>query len=336
MVSIRFALNPSRKLLNPAECGSLLAVFCEFKMLSQLTSKPGRVFTRQQVIERIWEEYRIITPKTNASSSSFFVLRNYPYNIMRNIKLTIEYDGTNYQGWQIQPNVPTIQDTIQKALAKITKIEVNLIGAGRTDAGVHAKGQVANFHTESKMPTPAFQKALNSVLPGDIVMLKSEEVSHDFHARYSAISRIYKYTILNSDCPSVFIRNLAYFLPNKLDVVKMAQMCKILVGTHDFSSFQRTGSSRKNPVCTVKDARCWVEECYASHLNTDKVRLVCIQFEADSFLRGMVRAIVGTLLKLNSEETAVSKMTEILRTRDRSAAGASAPAHGLSLMEVRY
>lgn len=255
---------------------------------------------------------------------------------MRNIKLTIEYDGTNYQGWQIQPNAPTIQGTIQNALAKITKGEVNLIGAGRTDAGVHAKGQVANFHTGVKMPTSAFQKALNSVLPGDIVILKSEEVSPDFHARFSAISRIYQYTILNSDCPSAFMRNLAYFHPHKLDVAQMAQMGEMLVGTRNFSSFQRTGSSRKNPICTVKDARCWAEECYASHLNTDKAPLVCFHIEADSFLRGMVRAIVGTLLKLNSEETATSKITEILQACDRSVAGTSAPAHGLCLREVRY
>jgi len=255
---------------------------------------------------------------------------------MRNIKLTIEYDGTNYHGWQIQPNVPTIQGVIQDALTKITKAQVNLVGAGRTDVGVHAKGQVANFQTESRMPTLAFKKALNSVLPKDIVMLKSEEVLCDFHARYSAACRIYKYTILNSDCPSAFIRNFAYFLPHKLNVSKMARMCKILVGKHDFSSFQRTGSSRKNPVCTVKDAQCWTEERCVSHFTTNKMRLVCFQIEADSFLRGMVRAIVGTLLKLNSEETATAQMTEILQTRNRSTAGASAPAHGLCLMEVRY
>lgn len=260
---------------------------------------------------------------------------------MRNIKLTIEYDGTNYRGWQIQPNVPTVQGVIQGALAKITKTEVNLIGAGRTDAGVHAKGQVTNFHTESKMPTLAFQKALNSVLPDDIVILKSEEASHDFHSRYSAISRIYKYTILNSDCPAAFMRNFTCFLPHKLDVSKMAQMCEILVGTHDFSSFQRTGSSRKNPVCTVKDARSWATAIESalrpdSRLTTTEMRLVYVQIEADSFLRGMVRAIVGTLLKLDSEETATAKMTEILKACDRSVAGASAPAHGLCLMEVRY
>jgi len=272
--------------------------------------------------------------------------------IMRNIKLTIEYDGTNYHGWQIQPNVLTIQGVIQDALMKITKAQVNLIGAGRTDTGVHAKGQVANFQTESRMPTLAFQKALNSVLPKDIVILKSEEVSCDFHARYSAISRIYKYTILNSDCPSAFMRNFAYFLPRKLNVSKMAQLCEILVGKHDFSSFQRIGSSRKNPVCTVKNARCWATATemarattqgnpYGECLATNEMRFVYFQIEADSFLRGMVRAIVGTLLKLcrhrgTTLQTAIAQMTEILKSRDRSAAGASVPAHGLCLIEVRY
>ena len=161
--------------------------------------------------------------------------------LMRNIKLTIEYEGTNYHGWQIQQNALSIQQIIQDALSKITKSEVTLIGAGRTDAGVHASGQVANFHTDSRIPPDAFQRALNSTLPKDIVILKAEEVDDSFHSRYSAISRVYRYTILNRTYPSAFARNFAYFIPHQLNVSNMAAMCEILVGTMDFSSFQRTG-----------------------------------------------------------------------------------------------
>ena len=273
---------------------------------------------------------------------------------MRNIKITIEYEGTNYHGWQIQSNALSIQQVIQDALSKITKSEINLIGAGRTDAGVHASGQVANFHTDSKMPPDAFQRALNSTLPKDIVILKAEEVDDTFHSRYSAISRVYKYTILNRAYPSALVRNFAYFIPYRLvnsrrvasrkpsgrtggqgpplpyaelqlNVLNMAAMCEILVGMMDFSSFQRTGSSRKNPICTMREARCWREGDF-----------VYMQFEADSFLRGMVRAIVSTLLKLNQKTDVIVQLQEILDLHDRSAAGQSAPAHGLCLMEVKY
>ena len=132
--------------------------------------------------------------------------------MMRNIKITIEYDGTNYHGWQIQPNAITIQAAVQEALAKITKTQTQIIGAGRTDTGVHAAGQVANFHTRSQMlPLIAFQKALNATLPRDIVIIDVEEVPPDFHARFSAVSRTYRYTVLNRTYPSALLRNNAYF-----------------------------------------------------------------------------------------------------------------------------
>ena len=244
---------------------------------------------------------------------------------MRNIKLIIEYEGTNYHGWQIQSNALSIQQVIQDALSKITKSEVTLIGAGRTDTGVHASGQVANFHTDAKMLPDAFQRALNSILPKDIVILRAEEVDDTFHSRYSAISRVYKYTILNRAYPSALVRNLAYFIPYELNVSNMSVMCQNLIGTMDFSSFQRTGSSRNNPVCTMREARCWREEDF-----------IYMQFEADSFLRGMIRAIVGTLLKLNQKTNAIAHLQKILDLRARSAAGKSAPPHGLCLMEVKY
>ena len=244
---------------------------------------------------------------------------------MRNIKVTIEYDGTNYHGWQIQPNAITVQAAIQDALAKITKAQTQIIGAGRTDTGVHAAGQVANFHTLSQMPPIAFQKALNATLPRDIVITDVEEVPPDFHARFSAVSRTYRYTILNRTYPSALLRNNAYFFPEPIDVQGADTACRSLVGVRDFSSFQRSGSERIKPICEIYECRCWQEG-----------DLVYFEIEADAFLRGMVRAIVGTILKLHDEENRVNQLLQILDARDRSAAGASAPPHGLSLLSIKY
>ena len=244
---------------------------------------------------------------------------------MRNIKLTIEYDGTNYHGWQIQPNVITIQKVIQDALTKLTKTRTQITGAGRTDSGVHAAGQVANFSTPARMPLIAFQKGLNAVLPQDIVIIDVEEVPSDFHSRFSATSRTYRYTVLNRAYPSAFLRNRAYFFPPPLDVRHVDAICKALVSKRDFSSFQRMGSDRINPVCEIYESLCW-----------RKGPLVDFEIEADSFLRGMVRAIVGTILKLHDSPNSVAQLDEILDACDRSAAGISAPAHGLSLIGVKY
>ena len=244
---------------------------------------------------------------------------------MRNIKLTIEYDGTNYHGWQIQPNAITIQAAIQDALAKITKTQTQIIGAGRTDTGVHAAGQVANFRTRSQIPPISFQKALNATLPRDIVIINVEEVSPDFHARFSAVSRTYRYTILNRTYPSALLRNSTYFFPKPIDVQGGNAACRSLVGKWDFSSFQRSGSERLNPICEIYECQCWQEQ-----------DLVYFEVEADAFLRGMVRAMVGTILKLRDREDAVNQLRKILDARDRSAAEGSAPPHGLSLLRIKY
>jgi tRNA pseudouridine38-40 synthase len=175
------------------------------------------------------------------------------------------------------------------------------------------------------MPLTAFQKGLNSILPRDIVILNVEEVPPDFHARFSATSRTYRYTILNREYPSAFLRNSTYFYPRPLNVQGVDALCRALVGAQDFSSFQRTGSERVNPVCEIYESRCWREG-----------ELVYFEIEADSFLRGMVRAIIGTVLKLHERENAVNQLDAILEARDRAAAGASAPAHGLSLIRVKY
>ena len=244
---------------------------------------------------------------------------------MRNIKLVLEYDGTNYHGWQTQPNLPTIQGTIEETLAKLTKTPIQIIGAGRTDTGVHAEGQVANFHTDSQIPIVAFQKGLNAILPRDIVVCSATEVSTEFHARFSATSRRYRYTILNRKYPTALLRQTSYFFSTEIDVSRTNDLCQMLVGKHDFSSFQKVGSDRINPVCEIYEVSCWKNDPY-----------VYFEIEADSFLRGMVRAIVGTILKCMRDDGADAELHRILAAKDRAAAGTSVPAHGLSLIKVKY
>ena len=244
---------------------------------------------------------------------------------MRNIKLVLEYDGTNYYGWQIQPNLPTIQGTLEDALAKLTKTPIQIIGAGRTDGGVHAEGQVANFQTTAKMPVIAFQKGLNATLPRDIVVCAAAEVRADFHSRFSATRRRYRYTILNRGYPSALSRQTSYFFPKEMDISGLNHLCQTLIGKADFSSFQKTGSDRINPVCEIYEAHWWEKEPY-----------IYFEIEADSFLRGMVRAIVGTLLKYMKCQDANVQLRSILEAKNRNAAGPSVPAHGLSLISVKY
>lgn len=249
---------------------------------------------------------------------------------MRNIKLILEYDGTNYHGWQTQPELPTIQDTVEDALTQLTKTPIKIVGAGRTDAGVHAEGQVANFLTELSIPTMAFQKGLNTFLPRDIVVSDVDEVSTDFHARFSAKSRRYRYTILNRDYPSALKRNTAYFYATLVDIESLEAICRSIQGNWDFSSFQKTGSDRLNPNCEVFNASCCKIDDY-----------VYLEIEADSFLRGMVRAFVGTALKCTKDvngnvDEACVLFQQVLEAKDRAMAGPSAPAHGLSLINVKY
>lgn len=244
---------------------------------------------------------------------------------MRNIKLVLEYDGTHYYGWQTQPNLPTIQGTIEGALEKLTKTPIQIIGAGRTDSGVHAAGQVANFRTSSQIPLIAFQKGLNATLPRDIVVCSATEVSTDFHARFSATSRRYRYTILNREYPSALSRQTSYFFPEEIDIARINDLCQMLIGKRDFSSFQKVGSDRLNPVCEIYELHWWKKELY-----------VYFEVEADSFLRGMVRAITGTVLKCMKYQDADTQLLRILEAKDRSVAGMSVPAHGLSLISVKY
>jgi len=259
---------------------------------------------------------------------------------MRNVKLIIEYDGTAYHGWQIQPELTTIQGVIESKLSIITKADMAVTGAGRTDAGVHALGQVANFRTESGMTPEQFKLALNRALPRDIVIRRAQEVDDDFHSRFSAVSRTYRYTILNEKTPSAFLRNYTYRVRDSINVDSMSEACKILLGEHDFSSFASTGDPVKNFVRTVNNAS--VTEVEGAHKDAflsiplQQYRLIQFQIEANAFLRSMVRAIIGTLLEIGRGKMPPEKMRNILEAKDRSVAGPNLPAKGLCLMEVGY
>ena len=244
---------------------------------------------------------------------------------MRNIKLTIEYEGTNYSGWQSQRNhrESTIEKTIEKVLRKVLQEKVKLIGSGRTDAGVHAKAQVANFKTRSRIELTKLRNALNGITPRDIVVTKIQEVSSGFHARYSAKSKLYRYTILNRKYPNAHLRNFVYFYSSPLDVNLMRSKSKILLGKNDFKSFQASGKKIKDSHRTIK--RIEVKK---------RGDFIYIDIEADGFLYKMVRNIVGTLIEIGRGRQIDLK--NILHLRKRELAGPTAPAWGLCLIKVRY
>ncbi|NIS59169.1 MAG: tRNA pseudouridine(38-40) synthase TruA [Proteobacteria bacterium] len=244
---------------------------------------------------------------------------------MRNIKLTLEYDGTGYHGWQIQPNVKTIQGTVEGKLAHITGEPVRLFASGRTDTGVHAMGQVAHFKTQSSLDVLSFLKALNSLLPEDIRVKDVEEVDEAFHARFGAKGKVYEYRIFNGELPSPFHRHYSWFVPGKLDLANMRKAAMKLRGRHDFSSFCSAGSDHSSRI----------REIYAIDVGM-RGDLVIIEVEANGFLKQMVRNIVGTLVEVGRRKLTPSQFADILEARDRRRAGLAAPAQGLFLVRVNY
>jgi tRNA pseudouridine38-40 synthase len=245
---------------------------------------------------------------------------------MRNIRLLMEYDGTNYQGWQVQPKGQTVQGVIEEKLALITGETVHLIGSGRTDSGVHAFGQVANFKTKSQLPVYSIQRALNSLLPPDIVIQQAEEIEEGFHARKESKSKVYEYRILNRDLRSAFHHKYAWHLPQALDLKKMREATRILIGEHDFSSFRSVGSPTRTSIRRVIRAE-W---------KRSRDGLIRFEIEANGFLKQMVRALVGTLVEVGKGRINSEEFRKILNARDRKKAGPTAPAHGLFLKEVKY
>lgn len=243
---------------------------------------------------------------------------------MRNLKLTIQYDGSRYCGWQKQPNSSGIQGTIEYAIYEITKEKIKIEASGRTDAGVHALGQVANFKTNSTIPASRIPDALNAKLPKDISIIDCQEVSEDFHSRYNAKGKVYRYLIYNNPYRSPLYKDTSYHVKYELDLEKMRQEAKSLLGTHDFIGFRKDGSSVKGTVRTIHDIT--IEE---------KDGLIVLEVYGNGFLYNMVRIIVGTLVDIGRGKIDKS-MEEIIASKDKYEAGHTAPAHGLFLKKVHY
>ena len=244
---------------------------------------------------------------------------------MRNIRLTIEYDGKDYNGWQKQPNKLNIQGEIERAIFNIMHEEVDLIGSGRTDAGVHSLGQVANFKTNSNFSIEKMPIALNSQLKNSIVIKKAEEVDERFHSRYNAKNKTYRYIINNSKTGTAIYRNLEYCYPFELDVEKMQEAAKYFEGEHDFKAFKSSGTSGKNSVRTI----------YKAEVKKDGERII-IELTGNGFLYNMVRIISGTLLDVGLGKIKPEEISEIIESKNRQNAGKTLPAHGLYLVCVEY
>ncbi|HWP49090.1 MAG TPA: tRNA pseudouridine(38-40) synthase TruA [Candidatus Limnocylindrales bacterium] len=244
---------------------------------------------------------------------------------MPNIRLKLQYDGTCYHGWQAQRNVRTVQGELIAAIKKMTGEEVDLVGASRTDKGVHALGQVANFHTTRPLPALAFLKGLNSLTSDDILILEAEVVPEDFNIRFDAKSKIYVYQILNARTPSIYHRRFCWFLRDRLDIEAMREAAKYLEGQHDFKSFQASSPDSGSTIRTIYNIRI-----------TQRRDFIWIFIKANAFLYKMVRNIVGTLVEIGQKKREIQEMSKILAARDRKAAGITAPAQGLFLARVYY
>jgi len=244
---------------------------------------------------------------------------------MRNIKLTVEYDGTKYCGWQRQLNGISIQEVIEKALKRILRQDVKLTGAGRTDSGVHARGQVANFKTTSRLTAKEFLSALNKNLPKDIAVKKAEEVPFKFNARFEAKSKLYRYTILNSPIRSPLEIFYSRQYRDPLNVKLMKKEAKALLGRHNFSSFQASGNKTRSSTRHIYNISV-----------KDNCGHIYIDIEADGFLYNMVRNIAGTLIEIGRGKLKQGDMKKILKAKDRSFAGPTAQAKGLCLLRVDY
>lgn len=244
----------------------------------------------------------------------------------RNFKMVLQYEGTRYQGWQRQGSTDnTIQGKIEKLLSKMCGETVEIQGSGRTDAGVHALGQVMNAHLNTELSAEEIMEYMNRYLPEDIGVVEICEVSDRFHSRLNAKGKTYRYQVINSRIPHVFERKYAYVFPEKLDVEKMKKAAEILCGTHDFAAFTSAKKSKKSTVRTI--------ESIAIEKNGD---IITFTFTGDGFLFHMVRILMGTLLLVGTCATIPEDVEKILSSQNRSEAGPLVPAHGLTLVEVRY
>lgn len=247
-------------------------------------------------------------------------------SVSKNFKLIIEYDGSAYHGWQKQKGDVTIQEEIEKALHTMTGEPIIVNGSGRTDAGVHALAQVANFRCLTSLSPAIFQKGLNSLLPDDIVIRSCEQVDIGFHARFNVRSKTYRYRILNREVPCAVKRQYAWFIRKTLDMDAMKQAAAHMAGTHDFKAFEGSGSPRAHTTRTITRIE----------LIRETDGYLFIDVEADGFLRCMVRNMVGTLVDVGLSRIHPDDIPAIIESKDRSNAGPTAPPHGLFLQQVRY
>jgi tRNA pseudouridine38-40 synthase len=245
---------------------------------------------------------------------------------VRNLRLTLEYDGTDFHGWQRQPGLRTIQGTLETAAATVLRHPVEAWGCARTDAGVHARGYVANFHTESEFSTDRLLRGINGCLPDDVVVISVSEAPEDFHARFSALSRRYTYRI--TTVPTAVWRRFAYHIHHELDAGRMRAAARHLLGEHDFSSFTAQ-ANEANPVCVLRS----LDVVEAPDGETGRIDITVV---SNRFLFHMVRVIAGTLMETGRGRIDPEQMAEILRKKDRRAAGPTAAAHGLMLVGVQY
>lgn len=243
----------------------------------------------------------------------------------RNLKIVVEYDGTSYSGWQIQKDKPTVQGVLKRAVEAVSGRPTLVVGAGRTDAGVHAEGQVANFHTSSAVPAGKWPAAINAELPEDVVVLSAEDVPLEFHAQFAATSKRYRYRVLNRPLRSALERLRTHLVKPPLDLALLSEGAKALVGTHDFRSFGSEMSKKLRTTRTI--------------LSFDVVRngeTVDFTVHGDGFLYNQVRSMVGTLIPVGLGSRPPGWVREVLEAKDRSKAGANVPAKGLTLVEVRF
>jgi len=246
--------------------------------------------------------------------------------IERNIKLVLEYDGSAYHGWQRQAGSLSLQEVIESRLGVMLGNRVGIRASGRTDAGVHAKGQVVNFHTRTRLTTDEILRGLNSLLPSDIVVLRTEEMDQSFHARFSAVSKVYEYHILNRPVPSALLRNYAWHVRRPLAVEAMDECLKRICGRHNFSAFMATGSQASSTERNMLRAELvW--------LRPDRLKFT---YEANGFLRRMVRNLTGTIVEVGKGKRTARDFDRIIRSGERKQAGMTAPGHGLYLISVNY
>jgi len=255
---------------------------------------------------------------------------------MKKIRLLIEYDGAAYHGWQVQKDEMTIQGVVEDRVSRITGLRSSVVGASRTDAGVHALGQVAAFRTESRLDGETLKRALNANLPGDIRVLDALAVDDTFHPRKDAVKKTYVYFVTNQRNSPVFLGRYSWLVPQALDLESMAEASQVLVGKHDFSAFMGAGSDIKDPVREIYSLD--IEKLKGINFMTSclKGNFIKMSMEADGFLRHMVRNIVGTLIEIGRGRVSADMMKKILKSLDRKRAGQTAPANGLFLERIEY